>query len=107
MNLLFALALAWSSSGPTGGAVNAVAVVAQHPEVVWAGSAAGVFRSTDGGATWTSVGGAIVDVARVVAHPSNADRAWALSTSQDLFRTGSVVHAVYSHHGVWELTLGR
>ena len=77
----------WSSSGPLGGAVNAVVVAPSNPAVIWAGSAAGVFRSTDGGATWSNVSGPLADVARLVVHPKDADKAWALSSSQGLWRT--------------------
>ena len=40
------------TSGPTGGAVFAMAVSGTR---VFAGTAGGVFRSTDNGATWTAV----------------------------------------------------
>jgi hypothetical protein len=50
--LILSLLAGWSSSGPTGGPVNAVVVAPSDPAIVWAGNAAGVFRSTDGGATW-------------------------------------------------------
>src|SRR5438093_10448530 len=77
----------WSSSGPLGGAVNTVVVAPSDPAVVWAGSAAGVFRSIDGGATWSNVSGPLADVARLVVHPADSNRAWALSSSQGLWRT--------------------
>src|SRR5437660_1564022 len=77
----------WSSSGPLGGAVNAVVVAISDPAVVWAGSAAGVFRSIDGGATWSNVSGPLADVGRLVVHPADPNRAWALSSSQGLYRT--------------------
>jgi photosystem II stability/assembly factor-like uncharacterized protein len=83
-SILFA---GWSSSGPTGGAVRAVAVAPSDPSVIWAGNAAGVFRSIDGGATWTNVSGPVADVARIVVHPNNPDKAWVLSSSQGLWRT--------------------
>jgi photosystem II stability/assembly factor-like uncharacterized protein len=77
----------WSSSGPTGGAVNAVVVAASDPSVVWAGNAAGVFRSVDGGATWSSVGGPLADVGFLAVHPSNPNKAWALTYTAHVYRT--------------------
>jgi photosystem II stability/assembly factor-like uncharacterized protein len=66
-------------------AVGAVAIAPSNPGVVWMGtgdqanarssySGKGVFKSTDGGATWQSVG--LADshhVARIVIHPTNPD----------------------------------
>src|SRR5258708_6243416 len=77
----------WSSSGPTGGAMNTVVVSPSDPDVIWAGNSAGVFRSTDGGATWKDVSGPVIDVARLVVHPNDPGRAWALSLSGGLYRT--------------------
>ncbi|HVT19705.1 MAG TPA: hypothetical protein VHQ90_26415 [Thermoanaerobaculia bacterium] len=45
-------------AGPSGGLVTALAQARSSPEVLWAGTyAAGVFRSTDGGAGWTAATG--------------------------------------------------
>ncbi|HYU27198.1 MAG TPA: hypothetical protein VEO74_18450, partial [Thermoanaerobaculia bacterium] len=80
----------WSSSGPTGGIVNAVVVAPSDPAVIWAGNAAGVFRSTDGGATWTNVSGPLVDVEYIAVHPTDANKAWAATGSVQaarLYRT--------------------
>jgi photosystem II stability/assembly factor-like uncharacterized protein len=69
----------WSSSGPTGGAVAIVVAAPSDPKVVWAGNSAGVFRSTDGGATWANVSGPVVEVVKLVVHPNDANKAWALT----------------------------
>jgi len=69
----------WTSGGPTGGAVAAVVVAPSDPNVVWAGNAAGVFRSTDGGATWANVSGPVAEVDKLVVHPSDPNKAWALT----------------------------
>lgn len=90
MNLLFAVllsSLAWTSFGPFGGQINTVAVAPSNPAVVWAAGSGGVVRSTDGGATWSNVSGPLADVARLVVHPTNPDKAWALSSSQGIYRT--------------------
>jgi photosystem II stability/assembly factor-like uncharacterized protein len=70
-----------------GGAVTAVVVAPSDPAVIWAASSGGVFRSTDGGATWSNVSGPVADVARLAVHPQNPDKAWALSSSAGLYIT--------------------
>ncbi len=77
----------WSSSGPVGGAVNAVAVAPSNPAVIWVGSSGGVFRSTDSGATWANVSGPLSGVVSLVVHPTDPNKAWALSPSVGLHRT--------------------
>jgi photosystem II stability/assembly factor-like uncharacterized protein len=42
----------WHNLGPDGGAVLALAVSPADPQLVFAGTEAGVFRSVDGGASW-------------------------------------------------------
>ena len=81
---------AWRTGGPSGGAVLAVAVAPSDPNVIWAGNTAGVFRSTDGGATWANIGGNIAEVKFVVVHPQDANRAWVLAGAYltgQLYRT--------------------
>src|SRR5688572_8473272 len=70
-------------------AVGAVAVAPSDPKVVWVGTGEandrnssswgnGVYRSTDGGATWTPAG--LKDsrtIARIVVHPADPATAWA------------------------------
>src|SRR5438876_8127535 len=51
-----ASAATWTSHGPYGGAINALASSA-NGRVIFAGQAAGVFRSDDAGETWRDVSG--------------------------------------------------
>jgi photosystem II stability/assembly factor-like uncharacterized protein len=67
----------WSSSGPTGGSVNTVVVAPSDPAVIWAGDAAGVFRSIDGGTSWTNVSGLLVDVGFLAVDANDPNKAWA------------------------------
>jgi photosystem II stability/assembly factor-like uncharacterized protein len=67
---------------------GAVAVAPSNPKVVWLGTGEandrnssgwgnGVYRSTDGGGTWTHAGlAASKAIARIVVHPTDADTAW-------------------------------
>jgi len=44
----------WTSYGPEGGRVSALAVDPMTPRTLYAGTGAGVFKSTDGGGTWNA-----------------------------------------------------
>src|SRR5438105_1975446 len=44
----------WTSNGPEGGDVRALAIDPQTPTTLYAGTLNGVFKSTDGGASWTA-----------------------------------------------------
>ena len=80
-------------------AVGAVAVAPSDPKVVWVGTGEandrnssqwgnGVYRSTDGGGTWTNVG--LKDskvIARVVVHPKDPQTAW-VAVMGDLWNPG-------------------
>lgn len=80
-------------------AVGAVAVAPSDPKVVWAGTGEandrnssswgdGVYRSTDGGASWTNVGlKTSRTVARIVVHPQDPATAWVAATG-DLWTWG-------------------
>lgn len=76
--LAFAAEGRWSSTGPYGGRVDSAVVSAADPGVVYAAAHRSVYRSTDGGQTWslrsaglnTVVAGEIV----LAAHPGLAGR---------------------------------
>src|SRR6185295_518672 len=50
---------AWTSIGPTGGRVLALAVDPSNKNVVYGGTDGGIFKSTNGGKRWTSLNNAI------------------------------------------------
>lgn len=80
---------AWTSNGPFGGPLAVVDVVAASPDVVWAaGTFGGVFRSTDGGATWAAAIGNLPNAspASVAADPVRAAVAW-VSGPAGVYRT--------------------
>jgi photosystem II stability/assembly factor-like uncharacterized protein len=78
--LLLALALAvparaqvnrWTPFGPGGGSISSLAVDPGNPARVYAVAAGTLYRSTDGGATWTLQAGANLQVVALdPAHPS-------------------------------------
>src|SRR5215472_13403499 len=45
----------WSSLGPDGGRVQAIAVDPQNPDTVYAVAGGAIFKTTDGAANWTRV----------------------------------------------------
>lgn len=68
--------------------IGALAIAPSDPNVIWAGTGEafirsnvsignGVYRSTDGGDTWTHLGlDATGRIGRIVVHPDDPDRAW-------------------------------
>lgn len=75
-------------------AIGAIAVAPSDPKVVWVGTGEandrnssswgdGVYRSADGGATWTNVG--LKDskcIARIVVHPTDPNTAWVAAVGE-------------------------
>jgi photosystem II stability/assembly factor-like uncharacterized protein len=55
----------WVSHGPVGGVVRSLAVAPLQRNVVYAAAPDGVFRSANGGASWTAVTGPLVNPAAV------------------------------------------
>ncbi|HEY0555220.1 MAG TPA: hypothetical protein VGG20_13210 [Thermoanaerobaculia bacterium] len=81
---------AWTRVGPDGGIVSTFAAAPSRPSTVYAGlSVGGLFRSLDGGATW-SFAGAGLDlhgtVRSIVADSRRPETVWA-STFQGLYRS--------------------
>jgi photosystem II stability/assembly factor-like uncharacterized protein len=63
---------AWTSLGPGGGPITAIAVDPKNPNNVYVGATHGVFKSTNGGDSWINVlnpGRAVFDAAIVVIDP--------------------------------------
>ncbi len=70
----------WTSSGPFGGAVQVLAVDPQTPSTLYAGNiGGGVFKSTDGGASWARASSGMTDLAvRAIAiNPQNTSTLYA------------------------------
>src|SRR5262249_1069100 len=53
--VVWAEANVWTSTGPFGGNVQALAIDPQNPTTIYAGTFNGLFKSTDSGANWTLV----------------------------------------------------
>ena len=76
--------------------IGAIAVNQANPDVVWVGTGEGnprnsvsvgngVYRSLDGGQTWTHLGLEKTEhIHRIVLHPTNPDVAWVAALGQAL-----------------------
>ena len=80
----------WSLSSPTGGAIQALAVDPTTADTVFAGTAAnGIYKSTDGGATWvhSSSGLDFLDVQTIAIDPADTTRIYAGTNGGGIFRS--------------------
>lgn len=80
----------WTSSGPLGAGVNAVATNPYAPGIIYAGTAGhGVFKSCDGGETWAAVNDGLGDIyiEQVVVHPIITTLVYATSPNHGVFES--------------------
>ncbi len=72
----------WTSIGPDGGSVSALAVDPTHPTTVYAGTFGGVFKSTDGGGSWRAANTGLTDfrVSALVIDPATPATLYAGTT---------------------------
>ncbi len=103
----------------TTASIGAVAVAPSDPRVLWVGTGEandrnssgwgdGVYRSTDGGATWTNVGlKGSRSIARIVVHPKDPATAWVAAVG-DLWTSGGERGLFETKDGgkTWKKVLG-
>ncbi len=80
----------WTRSGPEGGEVMALAVHPHDASVVFAGTIDGVYRSSDGGQTWSrkSAGIGSQHVFAIIINPQNPDELFSLAwPARGLFKS--------------------
>lgn len=78
----------WTSNGPEGGIVYALAVDPIVPTTLYAGATGGVFKSIDGGTNWTQVNSGLpgATVLSLTVDPTNPATVYA-ATDNGLFKT--------------------
>jgi len=73
----------WRPAGRFTGTLQCVAMDPDHPDTLYVGTMAhGIQRSTDGGATWSSLTTAFTDVSSLVILPRLPDTIYAISTGK-------------------------
>lgn len=94
----------WTSSGPLGPAVTALAIDPSQPGVVYAATAGkGVFKSTDGGDTWRTSSGGLGDIyiESLAVHPTLPSTLYAASPNRGFFTsTDSGAHWIAANDGL-------
>jgi photosystem II stability/assembly factor-like uncharacterized protein len=78
---LTAESLPWTTHGPWGGAVHALASAPSNPQTLYAASDAGVFRSSDGGVNWT-LAGSITDPTHLAIDPTTESTVYVATESE-------------------------
>ncbi len=76
----------WISIGPWGANVLALAINPQTPDTLYAGTNAGVFKSTNGGTDWTATGLTYTDVNALAINPQTPDTLYA-GTNAGVFKS--------------------
>lgn len=60
---------AWTSSGPYGGYINSLAMAATDPDIIYAGTHSGVYKTIDGGDNWAEAGLSGIEINDIAVHP--------------------------------------
>ena len=82
----------WTSHGPWGGKIYALAIDPLHPDTLYAGTMGGsAFKTTDGGGSWTAVNTGLTGhntgpIGVLAISPSNPDKLYA-GTDAGVFKT--------------------
>lgn len=81
----------WQGGGPPGGDVRALAVAPDNPRIVYAGTSyAGVYRSTDGGQTWSQTALRDADIFQLIVDPQRTGRVYAIAGRRESLRPTQV-----------------
>jgi photosystem II stability/assembly factor-like uncharacterized protein len=69
-----AIPAVWSSNGPEGGNIRTLAIDPSNPDTLYAGTwGQGVFKSTDGGASWSAASNGLTDDSTLTIHTLTID----------------------------------
>jgi len=77
----------WSdvSSGLYGSSINSVAIAPLSPNIVYAGGAGGVFKSTNDGLSWTVLNTGFQNVCSIIVHPKSRLVIYAATENDGVF----------------------
>lgn len=80
----------WEPTGPAGGIVGSLVIHPDDPRILWAGTSGGVFKSTDGGASWTPTnqGLTALRITALAVAPSDPETLYAAARLFPLLATG-------------------
>src|SRR5450759_3349744 len=79
----------WSSGGPYGGYVTALAINPATPATLYAGTASGVFKSTDSGGTWAAANTGLtnLNISALAINPPTPTTLYAGTNSGGVFKS--------------------
>ena len=78
----------WTSLGPEGGTINALAIDPKTPTTMYAGSDfSGVFKSTDGGSNWSFAGPADLKVQALAIDPRTTTTLYAATWGKGVYKS--------------------
>jgi photosystem II stability/assembly factor-like uncharacterized protein len=77
----------WSVYGPVGGSISTLAIDPQNRNILYAGTAGGVFKSIDGGANWRRGSNADVAVNSIVIDPGNSNNIYVSAFGKGIFKS--------------------
>jgi len=76
----------WTSIGPFGGSIHSLAIDPQHPSTLYAGTPSGIFKSMDGGTSWSSINSDII-VHSLAIDPRSSSTLYASSLGSGVVRS--------------------
>ena len=94
----------WKSIGPSnvGGRITSLILHPTNPKIIYAGAATGgVWKSTDGGVTWTNIFNGSASIGSLILSPANPEIVY-VGTGEG--NPGGV--AIYPGNGIWRSTNG-
>jgi photosystem II stability/assembly factor-like uncharacterized protein len=74
--LFFTSAFAWTTHGPTGGTILAIAQAPSDARILYVTTHAGIFRSDDAGASWRDVTNGVTGAVFVAVDPTDPNRVY-------------------------------
>lgn len=72
---------------PTNGTVNGFAMDPTNPKIMYVAMRDGIFKSTDAGGTWKSLGEGLKDLAAVTVNPKKPDEIYAATAQGIIFKS--------------------